>query len=62
MGWGDETGALTQDIIDSHKAREEGLEQMRGDTRNFLIQTEAELREMSVRLKADLAKVTRLWL
>ena len=57
MGWGDETRTLTQDISTSHELRKEALEQMQEDTRNFLTQTGSELKEMSARLKSDLAKI-----
>ena len=56
MGWGDETRTLTQDISTSRELRKEDLKQMQEDTRNFLIQTGSELKDMSTRLKADLAR------
>jgi len=57
MGWGDETRTLTQDIITSHELRKEDLKQMQEDTCAFLTQAGSELKEMSARLKVDLAKV-----
>jgi len=57
MGWGDETRTLTQDVSTSHELRKEALKQMQEDTRAFLTQTDAELREMGTQLKADLSKV-----
>jgi len=57
MGWGDETRNLTLDIAASHEVRKEAVEQLREDTRDTLAQFDAELKQMSTKLKADLSHI-----